>query len=94
MTNRSISNPNNSTFELIHINNEKVKVRITLSSAFIVTLDFTFKMKHYSLELAPISNKEVSFNSNDINFKEIELHIIDKNNLANKVNQLLDQAFD
>lgn len=57
-------------------------------------IDFNLKGKKYSLELLPITSKEKLFSNDEIRFSGIELHSIEKEKIAKRLNEILNFNFD
>lgn len=84
----------NPTSIYIYHDQEKINVRISWNPGFEFIVDFIFRGQDYSLKLPPISSKEKLFSSNEIIFKGIELHLMEKEKIARRLNEVLNFNFD
>jgi len=86
----------NPSYLFIHIDNHKIKVRIFFESSEKGTtfkVDFIFENKNYKTELH-VTQRNNIFYDDDINFQDIELHDIDKQNIADCLNEIMEHYFD
>jgi hypothetical protein len=79
----------NPTSSWIYISNHKVEVHISYDEKFLFTIYFHWADKSYRKELQPSSNT-TRFYAEDLIIEEIELHEIDRNNIAKCLNEILD----
>lgn len=93
--NKIFKSHDNPAFVSIHIQNREILVKIEYDDleGLCLYLEFYFDDTHFKKVLDKISNKEKSFNADEIIFDGIELHQIDKNKIANSLNEILDYYF-
>ena len=84
----------NPTYEYININNQRIKVHISWSEGFAFKLEFSYENEMYKREFPPIPTKEYFFGLDDINFDQIKLHKIERQRLADRLNDILNCHFD
>lgn len=80
----------NPTFDFIHINNQKVKVRLYLNGNKQFELSFTYNGKAYSLILDPIPHKDYQIEYDKIDFNDLVLNQVEQIKLSNRLNEIID----
>jgi hypothetical protein len=85
----------NTSFLIIHIQNRETVVKITFDKEkglrFII--EFTYDNKPFKTILEKLSTEWKIFSSDEIELEGIELHPIDKENIAHCLNEILDKHF-
>jgi hypothetical protein len=85
----------NPSFVNIHIQKRETLVKIAYNdgNGLRFYIEFIFNGKSFKKALDRISTKEKTFNSDEIEFEGIELHPIDKDKIAQCLNEILDFYF-
>lgn len=93
--NKKFKSHDKTSFVSIHIKEIETPVKVTCDyrEGLIFMIEFNFNGKHFTQVFEKISNKEKTFNSDEISFIEMELHPIDKEKIAHCLNQKLDLYF-
>ncbi len=93
--NKIFKSYDNPAFVSIHIQNRETLVKIAYDNlqGLKLTLEFYFNGNHFKKVLDKISNKEKSFNPDEIIFDGIILHQIDKAKIAHSLNEIIDYYF-
>lgn len=90
-----LKNNNSLSYIIIHIQNIETRVRIWYDDreGLIFYIEFKFKGDHFKKALEKITSKEKTFHSDDISFNGVELLQLDKDRIAQRLNEILNYTF-
>lgn len=85
----------NPSYLNIHIQNQKTLVKISYENrnGLIFKIEFSFKGISFKKELINILNTEKRINSDEIEFEGIVIPSIDKNRIAQFLNEIMDYLY-
>lgn len=78
----------NPTCEWVYIYNHRVKVNISYDEYFTFNISFHWAGKTFFKKLITTNNQKI-YSSEDLVFDGIELHQIDRGNIAKRLNEIL-----